>query len=214
MKQCWRHLPAESRPLAETETNAPSGNGSSRGAPRRRYGAMVECRRNSFAWQFTKASEFYCASRIPGHSNDRQGHRLALTGTRGGVGASITRYTDHPSMARLVLLVALMLAPLLASAHGAHHAAEPEALATLDVEASGTVRAVVAAPSRCPGSKENCCCHDAACTPPSPPVAVDGRPVEAATPTPGTRRISRARSDALRAGAFVRYPPRGPPARS
>src|SRR3954468_15080240 len=74
-------------------------------------------------------------------------------------------------MRRLLLLVALSLVPLLAGAHEGHHApARPQASPT--AQANGVIVAIVAAPSRCPGGDELCCCHDLTCTPSYPPAAI------------------------------------------
>lgn len=116
-------------------------------------------------------------------------------------------------MVRLILLVALALAPLLASAHGGHHAAGPETAAPVTAEPNGTVRAVVASPSRCPGGEENCCCHDA-CTPSFQPVAMDAPGVEAPTARLAGEDVVHGASDTPRAVALLRCCPRGPPARS
>jgi len=118
-------------------------------------------------------------------------------------------------MGRLILLLAFAFAPLLASAHGGHHpAAVPETSAPLAVEASGTIRAVVAAPSRCPGGEENCCCRDAACTPSFQPAAIDAPSVEAAPVRPSGHTVVHGASHAPRTVALSPYSPRGPPARS
>jgi hypothetical protein len=118
-------------------------------------------------------------------------------------------------MGRLLVLLVCALAPLLASAHEGHHSAPaPETHAPVAAEANGVIRAVVAAPSRCPGGEENCCCHDAACTPAFQPAAVDARPAEPGATPACCQRVSETGSDAPRAVALARYSPRGPPARS
>jgi len=116
-------------------------------------------------------------------------------------------------MRRLLLLFWLALVPLLASAHGGHHSAKAETPAPVAAQANGTVRAIVAAPSRCPGGEESCCCHDAACTP-FHPVAIDAQPANIDAAPAGSQEICKAASEAPRAVALVRYSPRGPPVRS
>jgi len=116
-------------------------------------------------------------------------------------------------MLRLLAFVVLAVAPLLASAHGGHHSATAGTPAPVAAEANGTVRAIVAAPSRCPGGEESCCCHDAACTP-FQPVAIDAQPAMIGAAPARTQKAFHPANEAPRAVAAVRYPPRGPPVRS
>jgi hypothetical protein len=116
-------------------------------------------------------------------------------------------------MSRLLALVVLALAPLLASAHGGHHSAKAETPAPVAAQANGAVRAIVAAPSRCPGGEESCCCHDAACTP-FQPVAIDAQPAKIGAAPARSEDVFETGNEAPRAVALVRYSPRGPPVRS
>ena len=152
---------------------------------------------------------------------------VGCAGTRAGVAASIGGWGEDPTgpndrqatllaifMSRLLILLAFALAPLLASAHEGHHSAAAETSAPVGAEAKGTVRAIVAAPSRCPGGEESCCCHDAACTSSFQPVAIDAWPVETRAAPTCSRRVFNIGSDEPRGLALVRYSPRAPPARS
>lgn len=119
-------------------------------------------------------------------------------------------------MSRLIVLLALALAPLLAAAHEGHDAPGHDAGASkAAAKADGAIIAIAQAPSRCPGGDhEFCCCHDATCTPSFQPAAVDAPRVHRPMRPSGLDQLSHGSYEAPRAAAPPRYSPRGPPEHS
>ena len=119
-------------------------------------------------------------------------------------------------MSRLLALMALVLVPLLASAHQGHHApSQADAPPPASAEANGTVFAIAAAPSRCPGGgHEDCCCHDGWCTSGSHAHAIADAPAPEVARVAVQAIVAFAANPALRSAALLRFPTRGPPALS
>jgi hypothetical protein len=121
-------------------------------------------------------------------------------------------------MLRLLVLLVLCAAPLVALAHQAHHPsgeAQSAPAERAQPPASGPAVAAVAAASRCPGGDHQvCCCQELTCTPSFQPHAVSdalGRKLALALAAP--QLAPRARQ-APRPVALARYSPRGPPSYS
>jgi hypothetical protein len=107
-------------------------------------------------------------------------------------------------MHRLLMFLVLAVLPLFAAAHEGHrHAAA-------SLEANGTIKAVVAAPSHCPGGEENCCCHDLTCTSSFQPAAIAAAGQRVA-PAPIRFALPCPVPSAPRTHAAARHSPRGPP---
>jgi hypothetical protein len=114
-------------------------------------------------------------------------------------------------MLRLLFLLAFAVAPLVAAAHGGHHAQEQGA--QIESQVAPAITVLVAAP--CPGGNhEVCSCHALSCVSPAEhPVVADvpARGVVFSAPATG---IARDVCALLPAAPPVSFRPRGPPQRS
>lgn len=113
-------------------------------------------------------------------------------------------------MLRLLILVVLAIAPLIAAAHGNHqHANPPVEAAKAPALELGTV-GILSAPSHCPtGSGSVCCCHGFSCTTPFDPVAAPSAAAALVLPV-AAAAVPDAQA-APRSATFFRFSPRGPP---
>src|SRR5205814_10488005 len=115
---------------------------------------------------------------------------------------------------RFLLLVGLLAAPLIAGAHGGHHAASgPNGAQSQTAAVSDGAVAVFAAGGHCPagGGQEVCSCHGLSCTTPSQPVALAAAPLRELPLVPATADFPHAAAPVLRSAALLRFAPRGPP---
>jgi len=119
-------------------------------------------------------------------------------------------------MRRVLVLLALAFAPLLAAAHEGHHAPRNDADAsTPSAEANGSIVAAAHAPSRCPGGDhEACCCNDAMCTPSFHPAVIASAEYDESSLAPASPNLLHPVASAPRAVPLPRYSPRGPPLNS
>jgi len=112
---------------------------------------------------------------------------------------------------RLLLLVALLAAPLIASAHSGHHATSDPGAHTQSTK--GGVVVASAAGSHCPagGGQEVCACHGLSCSTPFQPIAIAAAPLRELLVVPATADFPHAAAPAPRSTALLRFAPRGPP---
>src|SRR3954470_20762223 len=107
-------------------------------------------------------------------------------------------------MLRLLLLVALAVAPLVASAHGGHH---EKAAAETDSRPS----IAVSAPCAPSGGGEMCSCHNLSCLSHFHPAPVLHAPMAGCALQSVESPIASVVTGNLPPAPFVRFPPRGPP---
>jgi hypothetical protein len=111
-------------------------------------------------------------------------------------------------MLRLLLLIALAIAPLVAAAHSGHHAQEESAPS--ETVAAPAIPTLVAAPCR-GGSHEVCSCHETPCLSPAGHAAVADAPVRQIVFVAPARRLPRGVSALLPPAPPAPFRPRGPP---
>ena len=117
-------------------------------------------------------------------------------------------------MSRLLLLLALAVATLVAAAHSGHHAQEQSAQTeTGAAPAMGRPTMLVAlAAAPCPGdSHEVCSCHELSCMSPAEHAVAADAPAREVLPFAPATRIARAVPAPLPAAPPVSFLPRGPP---
>ena len=111
-------------------------------------------------------------------------------------------------MPRLLLLLALAISPLVAAAHGGHHAREQGA--QIASEAAPAITALVAAPCR-GGNHDVCSCHALSCVSPAQHAVIADAPMGEVVLFAPARRVARIASTLLPAAPPVPFRPRGPP---